>query len=353
MVESPEYSTPLISEVMSIHSEGEDGSSPSVHEGEEPDKSVVSTSPASEWVFECYKLEMTSTINRLVDKHQTEITALTASFRAELNVLHQEIAELKRNKQQIDSTSHPVDFYQETIRALIQKLPSPAVQPQTINTTQLPSQSSQMQAMPKPAQTIPPPNKHSMKPTPPNPTQKTNAPPTQQKATSATSSARKQKRVEIIGDSMLGGVRNWYKEDYTVKVNHFGGATSLDTVEIAEIALRRDPDMLIVHVGTNDFEQNIPTKKEIQRIVSKARGKCADIKIGISAICHREDKKHLQPKIKDMNNQLKNLCRQQQLTFIDHSDFDHSCLAYKGLHPNQNGNKSLYCDFDRTISSVV
>ena len=124
-------------------------------------------------------------------------------------------------------------------------------------------------------------------------------------------------------------------------------------VDMAEVALRREPDMLIIHAGTNDFDHSVQTKKELQRTISKARGRNAEIHLGISAICHREDKVHLQPKIKDMNNQLKNFCRQQQVAFIDHNDFDHSCLAYKGLHPNPNGNKSLYMDFDRTITSVV
>ena len=162
-----------------------------------------------------------------------------------------------------------------------------------------------------------------------------------------------QKRVDIIGDSMLGGVRNWNKPEYMVRVNSIGGATSQDAVEMADIALRRSPDMIIIHTGTNDFDHKIRTKQEMQRIISKIRGKSMDIKIGISAICHREDRKNLQPKIKDMNNQLKNLCNHLQVTFIDHSDFDHSCLAFKGLHPNHNGSKSLFCDFDRNIKSII
>jgi len=109
--------------------------------------------------------------------------------------------------------------------------------------------------------------------------------------------------------------------------------------------------MIIVHAGTNDFNAKVETKKELQRIISKARGIKPDIKIGISAICHREDQKQLQRSIKDMNNQMKNFCRQQQVTLIEHDDFDTDCLSRKGLHPNENGNISLKQDFDRTIQS--
>ena len=118
--------------------------------------------------------------------------------------------------------------------------------------------------------------------------------------------SKKVARVEVIGDSMLGGIRNWYRNDeYSAKVHSYGGATTQDMNDMLEIALRRDPDALIVHSGTNDFDHKINTKKELQRIVAKARGKKADLKIAISSICFRQDKPHLMPKIKDMNNQLK------------------------------------------------
>ena len=169
---------------------------------------------------------------------------------------------------------------------------------------------------------------------------------------SAATTKHRVKRIEIVGDSMLGGINGWSKPGvFYTRVNSFGGATSADIVDMAEIALRREPDMLIVHSGTNDFGHGVQTKKELQRVISKARGKNPDIVIGISAICHRVDEKHLQPKIRDMNNQLKNFCQQQQVTLINHDDFDADCLARKGLHPNENGNTSIKQDFDRTIQS--
>ena len=163
----------------------------------------------------------------------------------------------------------------------------------------------------------------------------------------------KNSRVEIIGDSILHGIRPWSKPGFYTKVNSFSGATTTDIVDMADIAMRRKPDMLIVHAGTNDFGHNVQTKKELQRVISKSRNINPDIIIGISAICYREDDRRLQPKIKDMNNQLKNLSRQMQVKFIEHDDFDSACLAKKGLHPNDNGNVSIKADFDRTIQSSL
>lgn len=161
------------------------------------------------------------------------------------------------------------------------------------------------------------------------------------------------KKAVIIGDSMLGGVRNWQRDGYSVKVNPFGGATSEDMVSMTDIALRRDPAILLIHVGTNDLKKKVDTKKHLQRVITNARSSNANINIGISAICHREDDKRLINKVKDINNQLKNFCSHHQVAFIDHDDFDHTCLSKGKLHPNSNGNKSLYMDFDRTIKSMV
>jgi len=135
-------------------------------------------------------------------------------------------------------------------------------------------------------------------------------------------------------------------------VKSYGGGTSLDMIDMAEMSLRRDPDALIIHSGTNDFDQKVNTKNQLQRVIAKARGKKANIEIGISAICHREDRPELQNKIKDMNNQLKNFCHQHQVTYIDHDDFDGTYLATKKLHPNANGNASLFADFNRTIATI-
>ena len=173
------------------------------------------------------------------------------------------------------------------------------------------------------------------------------------KHSSVTSTSPSPKRVEIIGDSMLGGIHPWSKPGFFAKVNSFSGATTTDMLNMTDIAMRRDPDMLIIHSGTNDFGHNVQTKKELQRVISKSRNINPDIIIGISAICYREDDRRLQPKIKDMNNQLKNLSRQLQVKFIEHDDFDSACLAKKGLHPNENGNVSIKADFDRTIQSSL
>lgn len=121
--------------------------------------------------------------------------------------------------------------------------------------------------------------------------------------------------------------------------------------DMVAITLRRNPEAIIIHSGTNDFDHNIDTRKELGSVIAKVRGYDQNIKIAISGLCRREDKPELIPKIKDMNNRIKIFCSQQQVSFIDNKNFDHSCLAAKKLHPNPDGNKLLASNFKRCIRS--
>ena len=163
--------------------------------------------------------------------------------------------------------------------------------------------------------------------------------------TNSSSSSAQAKRVDIIGDSMIGGFFGWTEDSYMVKAHPYGGGTSCDMVNMSEIAMRRNPDVLIVHAGTNDFQESIDTKSELAKVIRQARSQKSDIKIAISAICHREDKRALIPKIADMNNQLRTFCQHHQVGFIEHKNFTSQHLARKKLHPKgygrDNGNTIL------------
>ena len=209
------------------------------------------------------------------------------------------------------------------------------------------------------------PEAHVTIPLPSEPTKKsaTTKPPastatTKPPASTATTKAKDaptstaKKRVEIIGDSMLGGIWNWSRENHVVKIHEYGGATSEDMNDMVQIALRRNPAALIIHSGTNDFEQKMNTKNELKKVITSVRSSNENIKIAISALCYREDKPELIPKIKDMNNQLKILCSQHQVHFIDNKNFDRKCLASKKLHPNDHGNSVLAHNFKRCIASL-
>ena len=59
----------------------------------------------------------------------------------------------------------------------------------------------------------------------------------------------------IVGDSMIKDVYGWELSDREEKVvfKHFSGSTTEDMKTYIQPPLKRDPDPVIIHVGTNDL----------------------------------------------------------------------------------------------------
>ena len=59
----------------------------------------------------------------------------------------------------------------------------------------------------------------------------------------------------IVGDSMIKDVYGWELSDREEKVvaKHFSGSTTEDMKTYIQPPLKRDPDRVIIHVGTNEI----------------------------------------------------------------------------------------------------
>ena len=67
---------------------------------------------------------------------------------------------------------------------------------------------------------------------------------------------RKKIRVEILGDSMLNGVQEKglnKNADINIKIRKYLGASSNDILDHIRPSLRKEPDQIIIHEGTNDL----------------------------------------------------------------------------------------------------
>ncbi len=71
----------------------------------------------------------------------------------------------------------------------------------------------------------------------------------------------RKKMVYLVGDSLLHGIheRGLTNKQTNVKVKAHGGATTRDMLDHIKPALRRQPDTIIVHCGTNDLTANVNT----------------------------------------------------------------------------------------------
>ena len=75
------------------------------------------------------------------------------------------------------------------------------------------------------------------------------------------------KRVFIIGDSILNGIsEHGLNKSHDVKVRPHSGATSQDNKDHVKPIIRRKPDLIIIHAGTNDLAKGCNTLESIALI---------------------------------------------------------------------------------------
>ena len=141
----------------------------------------------------------------------------------------------------------------------------------------------------------------------------------------------------------------------SVKIRPLPGASTEDLIDLIKPAIRKNPDIVVVHTGTNDLQDNCNIVKKAKKLVSalKEVDKDNSIKIAFSGIISREDEdEDFKDKIMDVNNKLKNYCNSAGMDFINNLNIDGSCLSRGKLHLNRKGTAALAKIFCRFIRSL-
>ena len=141
-------------------------------------------------------------------------------------------------------------------------------------------------------------------------------------------------------------------KDGNVKVTGFSCSTSGDLKHHAIPTINRKPDVLILHIGSNDLTKGGDTCANIETIISKVRKSSPHTKIVLSSLIIRKDKHYLEQQVDELNIKLKKLCEDNLIDLIDNSNVDESCLGAKKLHPNKKGKSFLAKNFIRYISTL-
>lgn len=151
---------------------------------------------------------------------------------------------------------------------------------------------------------------------------------------------KSQKRIEIVGDSMLNAIeeRGLGKHNQ-IKLNKHPGASSLDMIDHIKPVLRRNPDHIILHVGTNDITKNINLLYHAKEIYKLVKERCPSTKLTFSSIIRRYDIKDGAGKVNELNGRLKDFCNQNAINYLDNSNIEERSLGMKKLHLNRNGNR--------------
>ena len=176
----------------------------------------------------------------------------------------------------------------------------------------------------------------------------------QQKQSSSTKSkqtaSKTRKRIAIIGDSMLNGIyEEGMQKDHNVKIKPHSGATTRDIVDYLKPVTRKKPDCIIIHAGTNDLtsQDQIDTEKNFHTIIEDVKRDSPGTVIVLSTAVMRKDKQALDKKVSvsELNTRIKKIAKAQNISVIDNSSLDVSCLSRKKLHLNEKGNSYLANNF--------
>ena len=153
--------------------------------------------------------------------------------------------------------------------------------------------------------------------------------------------------VIIAGDSMLKYINgrklsSQISNQSLTYVKAFPGATVEDMSDYIMPSLRRKPEEVILHVGTNNLKFSEPREiaEGIVNLGLKIQNHSPDCKITISSLISRSDQT-LNGKIKDVSKIVNQFAKQHAWRTIPHSNIKNEHLNASGLHLNVQGTKLL------------
>ena len=130
-----------------------------------------------------------------------------------------------------------------------------------------------------------------------------------------------------------------------VYVKYFPSASIEDMHSYAKPTMRHDPNLIIIHCGTNDLRKEKTAAVIADDIVTLARSlKTDSTEVIVSGIVPRRDK--LDEKRKEVNSYLNRKLNEINLGFIDNGKINvMNNLNKSGLHMNYAGTKILADNF--------
>ena len=144
----------------------------------------------------------------------------------------------------------------------------------------------------------------------------------------------------IIGDSILSSLRECkMPKQKTIKIRTFPGATIGDMKFFIIPHLRKSPDKIVLHVGTNDAPHATPEEmfNAIEDLKSFIQKYAPESKIIISTPVLRVDKANAN----DINRRYIGLLKEAKVDCIFNNNIAESNIDQYGLHINESGSVIL------------
>ena len=164
------------------------------------------------------------------------------------------------------------------------------------------------------------------------------------------------KKVTVIaGDSIIKNLHGWRLSDMNnhVVVKSFPGATIEDMEDYLKPMIRKEPESIILHVGTNDLKNLSPKQvaNGIANLGSQISEESPNTNIVLSSIILRADNPQLAAKAAEANKLINSLCSKNKWKFINHFSINSSCLNSRGLHLNRKGTSYVAKNLSQFITS--
>lgn len=137
-----------------------------------------------------------------------------------------------------------------------------------------------------------------------------------------------------------------------IKIKCHRGASTEDLLDYINPIIRKKPDLIIVHGGTNDITNNIDTAKNIDKIITAVKRKSPNTKIAISNLITRKDRPNVEKSVDEVNKKLETVCTQHNVDVIKHSNIKLNNLSPKKLHLNRGGSSLLVRNFTNYLNSL-
>ena len=105
-----------------------------------------------------------------------------------------------------------------------------------------------------------------------------------------------------------------------VKFLNHPNATSEDLKDFINCTIRRKPDTIIIHIGTNDITGEIETISNLKGIgtndITGEIDKISNLKVMLSSVLMRCDDPHIKEKVKKINAEIKLFCDENLMGYI-------------------------------------
>ena len=149
---------------------------------------------------------------------------------------------------------------------------------------------------------------------------------------------------------MINNIEEERLRRYKAKVVPCPGASIKDMYKHVTPLLNKNPEQVIIHVGTNDapFKTSEDIVKDLQMLRAYTENNLpARSKVIISTPIMRSDNKLANSRIREVNSAFKTLPNT-----ILNDKFDGQCLGRKGLHLNRRGSGKLAANFIEQMQCI-